>query len=147
MAALDAAMSKCSNVLPAVELDGSTPFESWPAAVTESGRGSYAVVFASNVVHISPWAVAEGIFAGAAAALRRGGSLVFHGPFKQNGKCVNTDTTVFDTQMRAWKGGKGWGVREVSVMAAEAAKQGFRHAATEHPVGPAKNYLLQFVKE
>jgi hypothetical protein len=32
-------------------------------------------------------------------------------------------------------------------MAAEAARHGLRHAATEHPVGPAKNFLLQFVKE
>jgi hypothetical protein len=32
-------------------------------------------------------------------------------------------------------------------MAAEGAKHGLKHAATEHPVGPAKNFLLQFVKE
>jgi hypothetical protein len=82
---LDATLGKHDNVLPAVELDGSAPFEKWPAAVTGSGVGSYALVFASNVVHIAPWAVAEGIFAGAAVALRTGGSLIFHGPFKLNG--------------------------------------------------------------
>ena len=106
------------------------------------------MVFASNVVHIAPWAVAEGIFAGAAAALRPGGSLVFHGPFRRDGKCVNGDTRVFDTQMRGWRDGvKDWGVRDVSEMAAEATKHGLRHVGTEHPVGPAKNFLLHFVKE
>jgi hypothetical protein len=35
---LDAALGdKLANVLPAVELDGSAPFDSWPPAVTESG--------------------------------------------------------------------------------------------------------------
>jgi len=63
---LDTALEQLENVLSAVEIDASTPFETWPAAVTESA-GSYALLFASNIVHIAPWAVAEGIFAGAAA--------------------------------------------------------------------------------
>jgi hypothetical protein len=156
LAELDAVLChKLSNVLPAVSLDGSAPWSSWPAAITESGIGSYAVVFCSNVVHISPWGVAEGIFAGAAAALRPGGSLVFHGPYKIDGKCVNDATQLWDAQMRGIDDGtgfvrpgasEGWGVREVSAMAAEGAKHGLLHVATEHPVGPAQNYLLQFVK-
>lgn len=101
LAELDAALcEKLGNVLPAVELDGSAPWDTWPTAVTESGPGSYAVVFSSNVVHIAPWFVAEGIFAGAAAALRPGGSLVFHGPFQIDGKCVNADTQLWDAQAR-----------------------------------------------
>ena len=32
-------------------------------------------------------------------------------------------------------------------MVAEGAKHGLQHVATEHPVGPAKNYLLQFRKD
>eukprot|EP01051_Picozoa_sp_SAG22_P003274 SAG22_NODE_157_length_16986_cov_17.230177_10_plen_254_part_00 len=158
LADLDAVLlpGKMGNVLPAVELDGSAPFERWPEAVTASGAGSYAVVFCSNVVHIAPWPVAEGIFAGAAAALRCGGSLVFHGPYKVDGKCVNADTQLWDCQMRGVDDGKGfvrpdadegWGIREVGDMAAEGLKHALRHVATEHPVGPAKNYLLQFVKE
>ena len=46
LADLDAALGTSENVLPAVEIDASTPFDSWPAAVTESGAGSYALVFA-----------------------------------------------------------------------------------------------------
>ena len=109
LADLDAALSiKFDNVLPAVELDGSTPFESWPSLVTESGAGSYALLFCSNVVHIAPWAVAEGIFAGAGAALRSGGSLVFHGPFKRGGKCANADAQLWDCQMRGIDDGSGF---------------------------------------
>ena len=157
LAELDAVLGeKFDNVLPAVDLDGSAPWDSWPADVTDSGAGSYALVFSSNVVHIAPWSVAEGIFAGAATALRAGGSLVFHGPFKIEGKCVNADTQLWDAQMRGIDDGtgfirpnadEGWGVREVSEMVAEGAKHGLQHVATEHPVGPAKNYLLQFRKD
>jgi len=155
LAELDAVGEKFENVLPAVGLDGSEPWASWPSAVTQSGAGSYAAVFCSNVVHIAPWTVAEGIFAGAAVALRPGGSLVFHGPFQIDGKCVNDATQLWDAQMRGIDDGtgfvrpdadEGYGVREVSEMVAEGAKHGLRHVATEHPVGPAKNYLLQFVK-
>jgi hypothetical protein len=157
LAELDAVLcDKFENILPAVDLDGSAPWTSWPLAVTDSGPGSYAMVFCSNVVHIAPWEVAEGIFAGAATALRVGGSLIFHGPYKNDGKCVNDATQLWDAQMRGIDDGtgfirpnasEGWGVREVNDMAAEGAKHGLRHIATEHPVGPAKNYLLQFVKD
>lgn len=100
--------------------------------------------------------MAEGIFAGAATVLRDGGSLIFHGPYKVDGKCVNDATQLWDAQMRGVDDGtgfvrpnahEGWGVREVTDMVAEGAKHGLRHVATEHPVGPAKNYLLQFVKD
>ena len=153
LAALDAALAdELPNVLPAVDLDGAAPFSSWPPAVTtgEGGAslaGGYELVFASNVVHIAPWAVAEGIFAGASSALRRGGSLVFHGPFKRDGKYEGLGhEQLWDEQMRGFNG-EGWGIRDVGEMAAEGARHGLRHAASEHPVGPAKNFMLHFVKE
>ena len=146
LADLDAVLGKYSNVLPAVELDGSAPYDSWPSSVVDSGPGAYALIFCSNVVHIAPWAVAEGIFAGAGRALRAGGSLVFHGPYKRDGKCEGMGhEQLWDEQMRSF--GKDWGIRDVDDMAAEAAKHGMRLATTEHPIGPAKNFLLQFVKE
>ena len=144
LADLDTALEQLENVLSAVEIDASTPFETWPAAVTGSGAGSYALLFASNIVHIAPWAVAEGIFAGAAAS---GGSLFFHGPFQSiDGKFVGVGhEEQWDMQMRGCE--KGWGIRGVSEMASEGAKHGLRLVATEHPVGPAKNFVLQFIKE
>ena len=146
LADLDEVLGKLDNVLPAVELDASVPFASWPSPVTE-GAGSYALVFASNVVHIAPWAVAEGIFAGAAAALRPGGSLVFHGPFQIDGKWVGIGhEQLWDSQMREFEG-KDWGIRDVSEMKAEAARHGLGLVATKHPVGPARNFILQFIKE
>ena len=118
--ALDSLLSKHENVLPALELDVSQPFESWPpelsvaaaaaAAAAEEGSGggdggdgggggggpgSLALVYASNVLHIAPWTVAVGLFAGAGAALRPGGSLMLHGPFKTSGKCANPETELF----------------------------------------------------
>ncbi len=145
LADLDTVLKKYQNVLPAVELDGSKPFTAWPDAVTSAGKGSYAVVFCSNVVHIAPWAVAEGIFAGSATALRLGGSLFFHGPFKLDGQYYGIGhEQLWDEQMRSFD--RGWGIRDINEMAAEAAKHKLEHVATKASIGPAKNFILQFVK-
>jgi SAM-dependent methyltransferase len=146
LADLDTALGGRGNVLPAVELDGSQRFEAWGAAVTASGEGSYALVFCSNVVHISPWSVAEGICAGAGRALRTGGSLVFHGPFKLDGQCVGLGhEQLWDEQMRAC--GRGWGIRDISEVEAEALKSGLKLVATCRDIGPGKNWILRFVKQ
>src|SRR5690606_4838707 len=47
--------------------------------------GPLAAVLAINVIHIAPWAVAEGIVRGASSALAPGGPLVFYGPFREGG--------------------------------------------------------------
>ena len=124
-------LAKFGNVLPAVELDASQPFAAWPAAVSapssdsnsSGGPGSFALVYSSNVIHIAPWSVAAGIFASAGVALRPGGSLIFHGPFKVKGECANEETALFDVQMAGNSDG-AWGVREIQLLVDEAAKCG-----------------------
>ena len=100
--ALDSLLSRFPNVLHALEVDVSQPFDTWPeelSVATEgdhsAGPGSFALVYCSNVLHITPWAVTEGLFAGAGAALRPGGSLMIHGPFKVDGKCTTPETELF----------------------------------------------------
>ena len=44
-----------------------------------------SAIFCANVIHISPWAVAEGLFAGADRHLVAGGRLFLYGPFKRDG--------------------------------------------------------------
>jgi uncharacterized protein (DUF1810 family) len=99
--ALDSLLSRFDNVLPALELDVSQPFDTWPdlsvaaEGGASAGPGCFELLYTSNVLHIAPWVVTVGLCAGAGAALRRGGSLVIHGPFKVDGKCATPETTLF----------------------------------------------------
>ena len=105
--ALDSFLSRLDNVLPALEVDVSQPFDTWPeelSVATEgdhsAGPGSFALMYSSNVLHITPWAVTVGLFAGAGAALRPGGSLMIHGPFKADGKYSTPETELFVSAAR-----------------------------------------------
>ncbi|WP_339029787.1 DUF938 domain-containing protein [Bradyrhizobium symbiodeficiens] len=72
---------------------------------------SLAAVFCANVIHIAPWAVAEGLFAGAGRYLRPDGKLFLYGPFKRDGKHTALSNAVFDTSLR--EGNPDWGVRDI----------------------------------
>ena len=52
------------------------------------------------MIHIAPWRVAEGLFAGAARYLRGDGRLFLYGPFKRDGKHTAVSNAVFDTSLR-----------------------------------------------
>ena len=56
-------------------------------------------VFCANVIHIAPWRVAEGLFAGAGRYLRADGRLFLYGPFKRGGKHTAISNAVFDYQL------------------------------------------------
>ena len=77
-----------------------------------SGPGKLLAVFCANVIHIAPWRVAEGLFAGAARYLRRDGRLFLYGPFKRDGKHTALSNAVFDTSLRDRDA--EWGVRDIA---------------------------------
>ena len=73
------------NIRPPLRIDLSDP--AWcPPMHDGSGPGELLAVFCANVIHIAPWRVAEGLFAGAARYLRADGRLFLYGPFKRDGK-------------------------------------------------------------
>ena len=76
-----------------------------------SGPGQLLAVFCANVIHIAPWRVAEGLFAGAARYLRADGRLFLYGPFKRDGKHTALSNAVFDTSLRDRDA--EWGVRDI----------------------------------
>ena len=85
-----------------------------------SGPGKLLAVFCANVIHIAPWRVAEGLFAGAARYLRSDGRLFLYGPFKRDGKHTALSNAVFDTSLRDRDA--EWGVRDI----ADVEKLGLR---------------------
>lgn len=129
------------NTRPALRIDLSDP--AWcPAMQDGSGPGELLAVFCANVVHIAPWRVAEGLFAGAARYLRPDGRLYLYGPFKRDGKHTALSNAVFDTSLR--ERDAEWGVRDIGELSALADCVGL--ALIETVEMPANNLVLAFAR-
>ena len=104
-------MSGLPNIRPPLRIDLSDP--AWcPAMHDGSGPGKLLAVFCANVIHIAPWRVAEGLFAGAARYLQADGRLFLYGPFKRDGKHTAISNAVFDSSLR--ERDAEWGVRDIA---------------------------------
>jgi SAM-dependent methyltransferase len=111
-----------------------------PAMHDRSGPGPLLAVFCANVIHIAPWRVAEGLFAGASRYLRPDGRLFLYGPFKRDGKHTALSNAVFDTSLR--EGNPEWGVRDIADVATLAASVGLNLIETAEL--SANNLILVF---
>jgi SAM-dependent methyltransferase len=99
--------------------------------------GPLAAILAANVTHIAPFAVTEGIVAGAGRALRPGGVLLLYGPFRVGGDFMGDGNRAFDAGLRAED--PAWGLREIDEIDALACTAGLRPEA-RLPM-PANNLL------
>ena len=107
-----------------------------------SGPGELLAVFCANVIHIAPWRVAEGLFAGAGRYLRADGRLFLYGPFKRDGKHTAMSNAVFDTSLREQDA--EWGVRDIADIEKLAAGVGL--GLVETVPMPANNMILVFAR-
>ena len=107
-----------------------------------SGPAGLLAVFCANVVHIAPWRVAEGLFAGAARYLRSDGRLFLYGPFKREGRHTALSNAVFDTSLREQN--PEWGVRDIADLEKLAEAVGL--ALIETTEMPANNMILAFAR-
>lgn len=124
-----------SNIAEPVALDAT---HDWAAAMALT-HGPLRAVFCANVIHIAPWAVAEGLAAGAARALGPGGRLALYGPFTE-AEGTAPSNLAFDETLRARD--PAWGVRALDEVAALAARHGL---AQERRIEmPANNLMLVF---
>jgi SAM-dependent methyltransferase len=127
------------NIRPPLRIDLSDP--AWcPAMQDGSGPGELLAVFCANVIHIAPWRVAEGLFAGAARYLRADGRLFLYGPFKRDGKHTALSNAVFDTSLREQDA--EWGVRDLGEVRTLAESVGL--SLIETVPMPANNLILAF---
>ena len=127
------------NIRPPLRIDLSDP--AWcPAMHDGSGPAELLAVFCANVIHIAPWHVAEGLFAGAARYLRADGRLFLYGPFKRDGKHTALSNAVFDTSLR--ERDAEWGVRDIGELSTLAASVGL--SLIETVPMPANNLILVF---
>src|SRR6185436_19024134 len=90
------------NFLSPLRLDVTS--DGWPA-------GPYDAVFSANMIHISPWAAAVGLFAGAERVLGPEGLLILYGPFRFSGSFTAESNAAFDARLRGED--PAWGVRDL----------------------------------
>ena len=116
------------NLREPVHLDASSA--DWPI-----GRAD--AVLSINMVHISPWASAQGLIAGAARLLSTDAPLILYGPWLKEDIPTAESNLAFDADLK--RRDPQWGLRRVEDFA-EAARQSFDLVETR-PM-PANNLML-----
>jgi hypothetical protein len=128
-----------TNIRPPLRIDLTDPL--WcPQMHDGGGPGELLAVFCANVIHIAPWRVAEGLFAGAGRYLRADGRLFLYGPFKRAGKHTAVSNAVFDSSLR--EGNPEWGVRDIEALQELAVAAGL--VLVDIAEMPANNLILVF---
>ncbi|MBX3156320.1 MAG: DUF938 domain-containing protein [Deltaproteobacteria bacterium] len=106
----------------------------WPEA---------AAIVCINMLHISPWEAAVGLFEHAAATLPARGVLYTYGPYRFDGALAPASNVDFDRSLRARD--PRWGVRDVADLRTLGEPLGL---ALELAVAmPANNHSLIFRKQ
>ncbi|MBS0425773.1 MAG: DUF938 domain-containing protein [Proteobacteria bacterium] len=103
---------------------------------------SLDLVYAANMVHISPWDATEGLMRGAGQVLRPGGRLVVYGPFVVEDEVLAPSNAAFDADLR--RRNAAWGLRTLGAVSACADAAGLSLA--ERIAMPANNLLLVFTR-
>lgn len=96
-------------------------------------------IYCANMIHIAPWAAAQGLFAGAAQLLTQNGALHLYGPY-QEGEATAPSNLAFDASLK--QRDPRWGVRPLADVDALAGAHGFVRA--ERVDMPSNNLLLTF---
>lgn len=125
------AAAQLPNLLPPLALDATA--SRWP--VTQAD-----VIVAINMIHIAPWAAAEGLIAGAGRLLPAGGVLFLYGPFREHGQHTAPSNAAFDESLLARN--REWGVRDLDDVVALASRHGL--ALEERVAMPANNLSVVF---
>jgi Protein of unknown function (DUF938) len=125
--------ARCKNIRPPLVLDAAS--EVWPVEHAD-------MILCINMIHISPWSSAEGLFKGAARILPSDALLITYGPYRFSGKFTAPSNKEFDESLRARN--PEWGVRDVDDLQKLAGSVGF-DLEWAVPL-PANNHCLIFHK-
>lgn len=122
--------------VPEAPLDLDVADPAWP----DRAAGPYDAIYTANLLHISPWRTALGLFAGSPRVLKPGGLLLVYGPFVRSGDFVGEGNIAFDRSLRGRD--PAWGIRDLDDVLPAAAGEGLR--LRELVEMPANNALLVF---
>jgi hypothetical protein len=136
------AHSGLANVRAPLTIDFTDPV--WCAEMQDgSGPKNLRAVFCANVIHIAPWRVAEGLFAGSRRYLAADELLMLYGPFKRDGRHTALSNAIFDTSLR--EGNPEWGVRDIADLERLATNAGL--VLCDVAEMPANNMILVFARK
>lgn len=96
-----------SNIAAPLAID--VTGKDWMAAAPSPLAGLVSI----NMIHIAPFAAAEGLIKGAGALLAPGGKLFLYGPFARKGAHTAPSNAAFDESLRARN--PAWGVRDLDL--------------------------------
>ncbi len=119
------------NLRAPIEFDTRNP--TWPLERADA-------IVSSNMVHISPWESAQGLFSGAARLLPAGAPLILYGPFRFNGIFTAPSNEAFDESLK--QRDPRWGVRDVADLDELGAEVGLTRRTLVDM--PANNHVLVF---
>ena len=108
-----------ANLLPPRQLDVRDPV--W--AIDCDLPAPVSAIVNINMLHISPWACCEALFAGAAEILIGGAVVMLYGPYRRDGLHTAPSNAAFDDQLRSQD--PKWGVRDLEAVVDVAVEQGF----------------------
>ena len=117
------------NLREPVTIDAAAP--DWPV-------GEADALLNINMVHISPWACAQGLIAGAARVLTAGAPLILYGPWLKDDIATAPSNLAFDADLK--RRDPEWGLRRVEDFAEAAERRGF--GLVETRMMPANNLML-----
>uniref|UniRef100_A0A182NNX2 Methyltransferase type 12 domain-containing protein n=1 Tax=Anopheles dirus TaxID=7168 RepID=A0A182NNX2_9DIPT len=109
--------AKVQNVLAPIRIDISQPCSEWNNEAninlsTSAGRFDYMLNI--NMLHISPFTCAEGLFRNASQLLKPGGLLITYGPYAVNGTLTPESNVRFNESLQ--QRDPEWGIRDTSVL-------------------------------
>lgn len=108
--------------------------EEWPEGLTAPD-----VIYCANMIHIAPWAAAEGLVRGASALLSSGQMFILYGPFKE-GESTAPSNLDFDASLKSRN--PAWGVRNLADVKHIFELHGFNLTQQTHM--PKNNQILVF---
>jgi len=120
------------NLLPPLQLDAVDP-DRWPVEQADA-------VVNINMIHISPWAAAQGLMRGAGRLLPAGGVLFLYGPYIEPDVETAPSNLAFDASLKSRN--PAWGLRHVDDVAALAETHGL--SLSRRVEMPANNLVLVF---
>lgn len=128
-----AAESGLGNIRAPLVVDAAA--SDWPIADADA-------ILCINMIHIAPWAAAEGLFRQAGRLLKPGQPLYLYGPYRRPDRPLEPGNAAFDESLRSRD--PAWGLRELDAVAALGAANGFGAPAIVEM--PANNLSVIFRK-
>jgi len=123
--------SGLENVAAPIAIDACDP--DWPIDRADA-------IVCINMIHIAPWAAAEGLLRGSAGLLGPGKPLVLYGPFMRGGRHTAQSNADFDVSLK--RRSAEWGVRDLDDLAVLAQRYGLELESVVEM--PANNLTVVF---